>query len=70
MLLSFDCLNPRPGWVAGAVVSDSESRTIGKFVAQALNLGSTTLGETLLPVEPQFSHLEMGSVTLNHSGLL
>ena len=45
------------------------SRTEGKFVAQTWSLGSTTLGEALPLVEPQFPHLEMGIEALNLSGL-
>lgn len=48
----------------------SESRTTGKFVAQALNLPSPacTMREALPPVQPQFLHLEMGIVILNLAG--
>lgn len=37
-------------------------------MAQALNLGSTTLGDALPPGEPQFPHLEMGIVILTFAG--
>lgn len=54
----------------GAAVRASESRTKGKFVARALNLGPTTLREAPPPVQPRFLHPEMGIVILNLAGLL